>query len=208
MGNRIIKETICTSEKLSRLTDFEFRLWLGLITLADDYGCGDGRAVIIRNFVFPLREGLSTARVEKALQRLAEEDCIRFYESGGQRYFWFPTWLDHQRLRSHKPRWPQPPELEPIVTRKREEEAVRKALRKKKGKEKASDFEAVYERFEAEEAAELEEEMAAEDAVFERVQQRAAAQFMEEQRRKAMGADPEDDGPLRRRCMELGIPLA
>lgn len=204
MGNRILKETICTSDKLNRLTDFEFRLWAGLLTLADDYGCGDGRAAIVRNFVFPLREGVSTARVEKALQRLQEEGCIRFYEAEGQRYFWFPSWLEHQRLRSHKPKYPQPPELQPVVAQKQLEAEQRKELKKKKGVKKPFDYEPVYERFETEEAAEL---AAEEDARFDALQQELARSFEEDQRRAALAAR-EDDSPLRRKCMELGIPLA
>lgn len=204
LGNRILKETICTSDKLNRLTDFEFRLWAGLLTLADDYGCGDGRAAIIRNFVFPLREGVSTARVEKALQHLAETDCIRFYEAGGQRYFWFPNWLEHQRLRSHKPKYPQPPELRPVVAQKQREAEQRKALKEKKGKKKAHDYEPVYERFETEEAAEL---AAEEDAVFDALQEEMARAFEEGRRRAAVTAETEDVGPLRRRCQELGLSL-
>nr|DAG29138.1 MAG TPA: hypothetical protein [Caudoviricetes sp.] len=32
MPNRIIKESLCDSERIASLTDFEFRLWVGLIT--------------------------------------------------------------------------------------------------------------------------------------------------------------------------------
>lgn len=34
MPNRIVKESLCSSEKIASLTDFEFRLWVGLITQA------------------------------------------------------------------------------------------------------------------------------------------------------------------------------
>ena len=47
MPNRIIKESITTSEKLASLSDFEFRLWIGLITQADDAGRGDARPAIM-----------------------------------------------------------------------------------------------------------------------------------------------------------------
>ena len=36
MPNRVIKETIRTSESLNNLSDFEFRLWIGLLVSADD----------------------------------------------------------------------------------------------------------------------------------------------------------------------------
>lgn len=32
MPNRIIKESLCASDRIASLTDFEFRLWVGLIT--------------------------------------------------------------------------------------------------------------------------------------------------------------------------------
>ena len=38
MPNRIIKESTFTSDRIASLTDFEFRLWIGLITQADDAG--------------------------------------------------------------------------------------------------------------------------------------------------------------------------
>lgn len=166
MGNRILKESICTSEKISRLSDFEFRLYIGLITQADDYGCCDGRTAIVRNFVFPLREGVSAARVEKALQRLVEVDAIRFYEVNGQRYLRFPNWLEHQRLRSHNPRYPQPPELKEEVARRQTEAEQRKALKEKKGKKNYYDYEPKYERDLAEEAAELAAKQEADDALL------------------------------------------
>lgn len=151
MGNRILKESICISEKLAKLSDFEYRLWVGLLTQADDYGCGDGRIPIIRNFVFPLRESVTVAEVGRAMKRLEKVGCIRTYEVDGAPYFWFPTWLEHQRLRSHKPRYPQPPELRAIVEAKREEESRKKAKRNADGRERPYDYEAVYEPFEDEE---------------------------------------------------------
>ena len=51
MPNRIIKESITTSEKLASLSDFEFRLWIGLITQADDAGRGDARPAVIKGRV-------------------------------------------------------------------------------------------------------------------------------------------------------------
>lgn len=150
MGNRILKESICTSEKLAKLSHFEFRLWVGLLTQADDYGCGDGRAAILRNFIFPLQPEVTVQEVARAMKRLEKLGCIGLYEVDGAPYFWFPTWLDHQRLRSHKPKFPQPPELQSIVGEKREKEAQRKANRQKAGKSQPYDYVPVYEPFEDE----------------------------------------------------------
>lgn len=110
MPNRIIKESICTSEKLAALTDFEFRLWIGLILVVDDAGRGDARAAVLRGRIFPLRERVSVKDVESALHGLAAKGCISLYTVGGKSYFWFPTWTKHQRIRDCKPKYPGPEE--------------------------------------------------------------------------------------------------
>lgn len=108
MPNRVIKETICTSDKLSGLTDFEFRLWVGLLVSADDAGRGDARPAIIRGRVFPLRERVTIKDVDAALHGLAASGCVSLYKVGGKPYYWFPTWAEHQRLDRAKPKYPSP----------------------------------------------------------------------------------------------------
>lgn len=110
MPNRIIKESLCTSEKISSLTDFEFRLWVGLITQVDDAGRGDARPAIIKGRVFPLRERVSLKEIENALHGLAAKGCVSLYKVDGKPYFWFPTWSNHQRIRDAKPKYPDPSE--------------------------------------------------------------------------------------------------
>ena len=110
MPNRIIKESLCTSEKISELTDFEFRLWIGLITQADDAGRGDARPAIIKGRVFPLRERVTAKDIGASLHALAAKGCVFLYTVGGKPYFWFPGWADHQRVRDVKPKYPSPDE--------------------------------------------------------------------------------------------------
>lgn len=112
MPNRIIKESICESEKISSLSDFEFRLWIGLITQADDAGRGDARPAIIKGRVFPLRERVTLNDIEKSLHGLAAKGCVSLYEVGGKPYFWFPTWDRHQRVRDVKTKYPSPDEAD------------------------------------------------------------------------------------------------
>lgn len=112
MPNRIIKESLCTSEKVAALTDFEFRLWIGLILCVDDAGRGDARAAVLRGRIFPLRERVSIKDVESALHGLAAKGCVSLYTVGGKPYFWFPTWTKHQRIRDCKPKYPGPEDAE------------------------------------------------------------------------------------------------
>ena len=110
MPNRIIKESLCDSEKIAALSDFEFRLWVGLITQADDAGRGDARPAIIKGRVFPFRERLSIKDIDAALQELAAKGCVSLYTVDGRPYFLFPGWVKHQRIRDCKPKFPEPPE--------------------------------------------------------------------------------------------------
>ena len=110
MPNRIIKESLCSSEKISSLSDFEFRLWIGLITQADDLGRGDARPAIIKGRVFPLRDRTSLKDIDAAVHGLAAKGCISLYTVGGKSYFWFPTWSEHQRVRNCKVKYPGPEE--------------------------------------------------------------------------------------------------
>lgn len=110
MPNRIIKESLCSSEKIASLSDFEFRLWVGLITQVDDAGRGDARPAIIKGRVFPFRERLSIKDIDAALQALAAKGCVSLYTVDGKPYFLFPGWVKHQRVRDCKPKYPEPSE--------------------------------------------------------------------------------------------------
>ena len=109
MPNRIIKESIAGSERIAALSDFEFRLWVGLITFVDDKGRGDARPVLLRSYLFPLREDITTPQVAEALDSLARQGCIKFYQVEGKPYFYFPNWDKHQRVRNIREKYPAPP---------------------------------------------------------------------------------------------------
>lgn len=106
MPNRIIKESAFLSEKIASLSDFEFRLWVGLITQADDAGRGDARPAIIKGRVFALRERVTFKDIDAALHALAAAGCVSLYEVGGKPYYQFQSWAKHQRVRDAKPKYP------------------------------------------------------------------------------------------------------
>ncbi len=113
MPNRIIKESIHTSEDVNRMTDFQFRLWISLITYVDDYGRGDARPAIIKGSCFPLRDRITNKDIDAALRDLAGIGCVSLYEVDGKPYLYFPTWESHQRIQTKKSRFPAPPHGEP-----------------------------------------------------------------------------------------------
>lgn len=108
MPNRIIKESICDDEKVAQLKDFEFRLWIGLITQADDAGRGDARPAIIKGRVFPLRDQVTVKIISDGLHALATIGLIDLYKVGGRLYYVLPSWSKHQRIRDCKPKYPAP----------------------------------------------------------------------------------------------------
>lgn len=108
MPNRIIKESIRTSKKVSNLSDFQFRFWIYLITYVDDYGRGSADPEILRGFVFPRRKGITEEQISQALQALANSGMINLYEVDGESYFCFPNWETHQQVRAKKSKFPAP----------------------------------------------------------------------------------------------------
>jgi len=117
MPNRMIKESICTSETLAQLTAEEERFFYRLLVNADDFGRFDGRPAVVLAACFPLQlDRVRVDDVEAWLQKLASVDLIRFYEVGGRRYLYFPTWDKHQRKRAQHSKYPAPPSDDRHVT--------------------------------------------------------------------------------------------
>ena len=114
MPNRIIKESIARSEKISGLTDFQFRLWIHLITYVDDYGRGDARPAIIRGACFPLRDRVSNKDIEAGICGLADIGCVSLYTVDGRPYLCLPGWDEHQRVRQKVSKYPSPEDADPV----------------------------------------------------------------------------------------------
>lgn len=108
MPNRIIKDSIRTSRTVNAMTDFQFRVWVYLITYVDDYGRGSADPELIKGFVFPRRKRLSESDIEKTLAELAGMGCISLYDVDGESYFYFPNWGAHQRIQTKKSKYPAP----------------------------------------------------------------------------------------------------
>lgn len=109
MPNRVIKDSIHTSESVNKMSDFQFRLWVNLITYVDDYGRGDARPAVIRGACFPLRERLTNDAINAALQALASIGCVSLYSVEGRPYLYFPQWESHQSIRNKRSKFPEPP---------------------------------------------------------------------------------------------------
>lgn len=108
MPNRILKESICTSDSVDSLSWFEEVLFYRLIVNCDDYGRFDGRLAIIKNRLFPLKESLTAKAISKAVNTLVTAGLVVLYEFEGKPYLYLPTWNDHQNVRAKRSKYPSP----------------------------------------------------------------------------------------------------
>ena len=111
MPNRIIKESICTSDSIAELSWFEQNVFFRLIVLADDYGLYDARPAIIRGRAYPLHS-VTDKQISDALSKLATVDMIYLYTVGGKPYLQLKTWGEHQQIRATKSKYPGPEEAD------------------------------------------------------------------------------------------------
>lgn len=107
MPNRIIKESVCSSDNLDQLSWFEECMFYRLIVNCDDFGRMDARPAIIRSRLFPLKT-LTDSQIEKALTSLRSAAMIDLYEVDGRSFLQMRTWNRHQSIRAKKSKFPAP----------------------------------------------------------------------------------------------------
>jgi hypothetical protein len=100
---RSLKPEYKTHRKVAALSDRDFRLWVALLSEADDEGrfiCDERQ---LRNLIWAYHPRVSVGRVADSLVRLAATGLIRRYEVDGVRYGDFPSWHDHQHINRRTP---------------------------------------------------------------------------------------------------------
>lgn len=107
MPNRLLKESICESEEIDRLTWFQEVLFYRLIVKCDDYGILDARPKILKAKLFPLKD-VAESHLTSALNALSTAGLVRLYESEGRPYLQLITWHVHQQIRAKKSKYPTP----------------------------------------------------------------------------------------------------
>lgn len=109
MPNRILKESIKTSAQVDALSWFEEVVFYRLIVTADDYGCLDGRIILLKNELFPTKDSITKKAIEDAVAKLASVGLLCRYTVNGMPYLCFPSWEKHQRIRNKHRKYPAPP---------------------------------------------------------------------------------------------------
>jgi len=122
--NRILKESICTSDTVAAMSWFEECLFTRLITACDDYGRFDGRLPILKAQLFPLKCEVSEPQIQSALDSLEELDCIRRYVVEDKPYLMLTSWARHQTIRAKRSKFPPPPSPAPAPEKKLSPESL------------------------------------------------------------------------------------
>lgn len=108
MPNRIIKESICTSEDVAKLSMGAEILFYHLMVKADDFGVYFGNEQIIKNTCFPLKSSeIKLKQVESWLNELVNAGLLFAYiAEDGKKYVQFTKWAKHQQIRAKKSKYP------------------------------------------------------------------------------------------------------
>ena len=108
MPNRIIKESICTSEDVAKLSMGAEILFYHLIVKADDFGVYFGNEQIIKNTCFPLKSSeIKVKQVESWMNELVKAGLLFAYVAeDGKKYIQFTKWAKHQQIRAKKSKYP------------------------------------------------------------------------------------------------------
>ena len=112
MPNRTLRDSIRTSESLSRLTGDEERHFHRLVLVAGDHGRFDARYSVLLAGCYPLHlKVIDEDDVRRWTQRLADPDVdiIQLYEVDGKPYGVFINWFKYQRKRDGQSKYPEPP---------------------------------------------------------------------------------------------------
>ena len=109
MPNRILKESICTSENIDQLSSFNETVFYRLMVNCDDYGRMDARPKLLASKLFPLKD-IRTSQMEDALRALTSAELVYLYEVDGKPFLQMKTWDRHQQVRAKKSKYPSPEE--------------------------------------------------------------------------------------------------
>jgi hypothetical protein len=112
---RSIKPEILEDKKTAGLSDSAFRLFIAMITLADDYGNLRGEPEYLDGQVWWRSRG-DSRRVAAACREVSEAGLVVFYEVSGQTYAHLAGWTKHQRVdNAGKHRVPEPTDTAAVV---------------------------------------------------------------------------------------------
>ena len=109
MANRIIRESICSSDTIDGLTPAAEVTFYRLLVCVDDYGRIDGRPAMLRSKLYPLRTHMAEDEVAMHMDELEAAGLIWSYQVDGRLYYQMTTWEKYQKVRNKRSKCPAPP---------------------------------------------------------------------------------------------------
>jgi uncharacterized phage protein (TIGR02220 family) len=100
---RTIKPDALQHRKVGRLSDRAFRVWVGLLTQADDEGRLPCDPDQVAAWCFGYQRHVTLKQIEGAVQEIQSLGLISLYSANGTRYAYFPSWKDHQKIDKARP---------------------------------------------------------------------------------------------------------
>ena len=100
---RSIKPEALQHRKVGRLSDRAFRLWIGMLTQADDAGRLIFDTESLRVLCFGYHPKIKTAHISDAINEVLGLGLVRMYTVSGVYYLDFPSWGDHQVINKESP---------------------------------------------------------------------------------------------------------
>jgi hypothetical protein len=94
--DRLFHKRAATSEKVSGLTDFEYRVWTTYLLAADDFGVMRFSALALQSASDALER---RKHLGSAFEQLVKVGLVRVFEHQGKRYAYQPDWQDWQSVR-------------------------------------------------------------------------------------------------------------
>ncbi len=110
MPNRLIHESICTSDTIEQLSPEEEVFFYRLLVQCDDFGRFDARPPVLLARCFPLRIGrVKESHVKTWLAKLQSAGLLWIYEVDSHIYLQITKWNRYQQGRAIKSKYPEPP---------------------------------------------------------------------------------------------------
>lgn len=96
----MIYAALWQNEDFSKLTDKEKVLYVGLVTLADDYGRLKANPAILKSQIFMYDDTMKNDQVMKMLKKIHTTGLIVLYDQ--DRHLFHPNWEKYQILRKDR----------------------------------------------------------------------------------------------------------
>jgi hypothetical protein len=103
MPTRLLKQSICTSRDINRLTPEEEVFFYRLIVNCDDHGYFQADPNILRGRLYPKKIDLITPEIIcERLKALVNNEMATVFETEGTYYLCLTGWKDHQQIRAKR----------------------------------------------------------------------------------------------------------